>query len=80
MSTRLAAPSAQARPAAVGYALLTLGALLWSSTSVLAKGILDTGFEVTALAQLRVTGAAICCSGSSPPPSRAHYGCVGTRY
>ncbi len=63
MSTRLAAPSAQARPAAVGYALLTLGALLWSSTSVLAKGILDTGFEVTALAQLRVTGAAILLLG-----------------
>ncbi len=63
MSTRLAAPSAQARPAAVGYALLTLGALLWSSTSVLAKGILDTGFEVTALAQLRVTGAAILLFG-----------------
>lgn len=63
MSTRLVAPSAQARPAAVGYALLTLGALLWSSTSVLAKGILDTGFDVTALAQLRVTGAAVLLLG-----------------
>jgi len=52
-------PSAHARPAAVGYAILTLGALMWSSNSVLAKGILDTGFDVTALAQLRVTMAAL---------------------
>jgi len=59
MSVGRLVPAARSRPAAVGYAILTLGALMWSSNSVLAKGILDTGFDVTALAQLRVTMAAL---------------------
>jgi drug/metabolite transporter (DMT)-like permease/thioredoxin reductase len=63
MSTGRLAPTAHSRPAAVGYAILTLGALMWSSNSVLAKGILDTGFDVTALAQLRVTVAAVLLLG-----------------
>ncbi len=63
MSTGRLAPTAHSRPAAVGYAILTLGALMWSSNSVLAKGILDTGFDVTALAQLRVTVAAVLLIG-----------------
>ena len=56
-------PTARSRPAAVGYAILTLGALMWSSSTVLAKGILDTGFDVTALAQLRATIAALILTG-----------------
>lgn len=56
-------PAARPRPAAVGYAILTLGALMWSSSTVLAKGILDTGFDVTALAQLRATIAALVLFG-----------------
>ena len=63
MSTGRLATTAHSRPAAVGYAILTLGALMWSSNSVLAKGILDTGFDVTALAQLRVTVAAVLLLG-----------------
>jgi drug/metabolite transporter (DMT)-like permease len=59
MSLGRLVPTARSRPAAVGYAILTIGALMWSSNSVLAKGILDTGFDVTALAQLRVTVAAL---------------------
>ena len=57
------APAAHSRPAAVGYAILTLGALMWSSNTVVAKGILDTGFDVTALAQLRATIAALLLAG-----------------
>gem|GEM_PF-86713 len=56
-------PAARPRPAAVGYAILTLGALMWSSSTVLAKGILDTGFDVTALAQSRATIAALVLFG-----------------
>lgn len=63
MSTGLLVPAARPRPAAVGYAILTLGALMWSSSTVLAKGILDTGFDVTALAQLRATIAAMILAG-----------------
>ena len=63
MSTGLLVPAARPRPAAVGYAILTLGALMWSSSTVLAKGILDTGFDVTALAQLRATIAALILTG-----------------
>lgn len=63
MSMGRLVPTAHARPAAVGYAILTLGALMWSSNSVVAKGILDTGFDVTALAQLRVTVAAFLLAG-----------------
>lgn len=63
MSTGLLVPAARPRPAAVGYAILTLGALMWSSSTVLAKGILDTGFDVTALAQLRATIAALILAG-----------------
>ena len=63
MSVGLLVPAARPRPAAVGYAILTLGALLWSSSTVLAKGILDTGFDVTALAQLRATIAALVLFG-----------------
>ncbi len=63
MSTGRLAPTAHSRPAAVGYAILTIGALLWSANSVVAKGILATGFDVTALAQLRVTVAAVLLIG-----------------
>src|SRR6056297_244869 len=63
MSTGRLAPTAHSRPTAVGYAILTIGALLWSANSVVAKGILATGFDVTALAQLRVTVAAVLLIG-----------------